>query len=63
MADHLIKESGVRPLLHCFAVEAIMDGDTIKVINYVLKCLKNSIPFTNTSEENKLHKHKSIEVN
>ena len=32
MADHLIKESGVRPLLHCYAVEAIMDGDTIKGI-------------------------------
>ena len=31
MADHLIKESGVRPLLHSFAVEAIMDGNTIKV--------------------------------
>ena len=33
VADHLIKESGVRPLLHCMAVEAIMDGDTIKVWN------------------------------
>jgi len=32
VADHLVKESGVRPLLHCFAVEAIMDKDTIKGI-------------------------------
>merc|ERR1711997_1266443 len=32
VADHLIKESGVRPLLHSFAVEAIMDGNTIKGI-------------------------------
>ena len=31
VADHLVKESGVRPILHCFAVEAIMDGNTIKV--------------------------------
>ena len=30
VADHLIKESGVRPMLHTFAVEAIMDGDKIK---------------------------------
>ena len=34
VADHLVKESGVRPLLHCFAVEAIMDKDTIKVSYY-----------------------------
>ena len=32
VADHLIKESGVRPILHCYAVEAIMDNDTIKGI-------------------------------
>ena len=34
VADHLVKESGVRPLLHCFAVEAVMDKDTIKVSYY-----------------------------
>ena len=28
----MIKESGVRPILHCYAVEAIMDNDTIKGI-------------------------------
>ena len=32
VADHLIKESGVRPILHCYAVEAIMENDTIKGI-------------------------------
>ena len=32
VADHLIKESGVRPILHCYAVEAIMDNDVIKGI-------------------------------
>ena len=32
VADHLIKESGVRPVLHCYAVEAIMDNDVIKGI-------------------------------
>eukprot|EP00747_Dinoflagellata_sp_TGD_P181405 gnl/TRDRNA2_/TRDRNA2_35223_c0_seq1.p1 gnl/TRDRNA2_/TRDRNA2_35223_c0~~gnl/TRDRNA2_/TRDRNA2_35223_c0_seq1.p1 ORF type:complete len:530 (-),score=99.23 gnl/TRDRNA2_/TRDRNA2_35223_c0_seq1:598-2187(-) len=30
VADHLIKDSGVRPMLHTFAVEAIMDGNKIK---------------------------------
>jgi ribulose 1,5-bisphosphate synthetase/thiazole synthase len=29
VADLLIKESGIRPILHCTAVEAIMDGDKI----------------------------------
>ena len=36
VADHLVKESGVRPILHCFAVEAIMDGNTIKVDSCVI---------------------------
>ena len=31
VADHLITSSGIRPILHCFAVEAIMEGHTIKV--------------------------------
>ena len=39
VADHLVKESGVRPLLHCFAVEAIMDKDTIKVYYFVIYTL------------------------
>ena len=30
VADHLITESGVRPLLHCLVVEVIMEGETIK---------------------------------
>lgn len=30
VADHLIRESGVRPLLHCLAVDVIMEGNTIK---------------------------------
>ena len=29
VADHLIRETGVRPVLHCFAVEAIMDNNRI----------------------------------
>ncbi|MCK4725569.1 MAG: FAD-dependent oxidoreductase, partial [Anaerolineales bacterium] len=32
VADHLIKESGVVPLLHSLVVEPIMDGETIKGI-------------------------------
>lgn len=32
VADHLVTSSGIRPLLHSYAVEAIMDGDTIKGI-------------------------------
>lgn len=30
VADELIRESGVRPLLHCLAVDVIMEGNTIK---------------------------------
>jgi hypothetical protein len=30
VADQLIRESSVEPLLHCLAVEAIMEGDTIQ---------------------------------
>lgn len=30
VADTMLVESGVRPLLHCWAVEAIMEGNTIK---------------------------------
>jgi hypothetical protein len=32
VADQLVSESGINPLLHCFAVESIMDGETIKGI-------------------------------
>ena len=39
VADHLIKTSGIRPILHCFAVDAIMDGNTIKVSNFELQLL------------------------
>jgi len=30
VADHLVTTSGIRPLLHSFAVDVIMDGDVIK---------------------------------
>jgi len=32
VADHLVTSSGIRPLLHSYAVDALMDGDTIKGI-------------------------------
>lgn len=32
VADHLVTSSGIRPLLHSFAVDVIMEDDTIKVI-------------------------------
>jgi len=32
VADHLVKSSGVRPLLHSYAVDVIMEEDTIKGI-------------------------------
>lgn len=32
VADKLVQEAGVIPLLHCLAVEAVMEGDTIKGI-------------------------------
>jgi ribulose 1,5-bisphosphate synthetase/thiazole synthase len=28
VADHLVRESGIRPILHCFAVDVIFDGDS-----------------------------------
>ena len=31
VADHLVTSSGIRPLLHSFAVDVIMEDDTIKV--------------------------------
>jgi hypothetical protein len=30
VADNLVQEAGIEPLLHCLAVEAVMEGDTIK---------------------------------
>jgi hypothetical protein len=30
VADTLVQEAGIRPLLHCYAVDVIMDGHTIK---------------------------------
>ncbi len=30
VADQLVQEAGVVPVLHCFTVDAIMEGDTIK---------------------------------
>ena len=32
VADHLVTSSGIRPLLHSFAVDVIMEDDTIKGI-------------------------------
>ena len=32
VADKLIQEAGIIPILHCLAVEAVMEGDTIKGI-------------------------------
>ena len=32
VADHLIRESGVRPLLHCLAVEVIKEGEVVRGI-------------------------------
>ena len=31
VADHLVTSSGIRPLLHSFAVDVIMEDNTIKV--------------------------------
>ena len=30
VADHLVKSSGIRPLLHTFAVDVIMDEGKIR---------------------------------
>ena len=30
VADHLVTESGIRPLLHSYAVDVIMEEDTVK---------------------------------
>jgi len=30
VADRIVQESGITPILHCFAVDAIMDGSIIK---------------------------------
>jgi hypothetical protein len=30
VADELVKEAGVDPLLHCLVTEPVMDGDTIR---------------------------------
>ena len=32
VADQLVQEAGIVPLLHCLAVDAVMDGDTIQGI-------------------------------
>ena len=34
VADHLVTSSGIRPLLHSFAVDVIMEEDTIKVARH-----------------------------
>jgi len=37
VADNLICNSGVKPLLHCLAVDVVMDGDTIKGVIFESK--------------------------
>jgi len=32
LADVMVEEAGIKPLLHCSAVDVVMDGDTIKGI-------------------------------
>ena len=32
VADHLVTSSGIRPLLHSFAVDVILEDNTIKVL-------------------------------
>ena len=36
VADHLVRTSGIRPLLHSYAVDVIMEEDTIKVLITIL---------------------------
>ena len=31
VADHLVKSSGIRPILHCYAVDSIVENGKIKV--------------------------------
>jgi len=35
VADHLIRESGVRPILHCLAVDAILDAEGKRLLGIV----------------------------
>ena len=35
VADHLVRESGVRPILHCFAVDAILDAGGQRILGVV----------------------------
>ena len=35
VADHLIRESGVRPILHCIAVDAILDAEGKRLLGIV----------------------------
>lgn len=43
VADKLVLDSGVRPLLHCFAVDVVMDGDTIKGVVFESKAGRYAI--------------------
>jgi hypothetical protein len=43
VADHLITEAGVRPYLHSFATEVIMEGDVIKGVITESKSGRNAI--------------------
>jgi len=43
VADHLVTEAGVRPYLHSFATEVIMEGDVIKGVIAESKSGRNAI--------------------
>lgn len=43
VADVLVEESGVKPVLHCFVVDAIMDGNVIKGVITESKSGRNAV--------------------
>lgn len=43
VADHLVRENGIRPILHCYAVDAIISNNIIKGIIVESKSGRNSI--------------------
>ena len=43
VADHLVRTSGIRPLLHSYAVDVIMEEDTIKVLITILMIVSHLI--------------------
>ena len=43
VADKMVHEAGITPLFHCFAVQSIMDGDTIKGVTVESKSGRQAI--------------------